>query len=134
MKLTLNDEQQIYFNEIVESIKQQHKDGSFDSNYLMITGKAGTGKSFLSSMIVKYFQDNPLGKKGIQCTALTHKALNELRKKLTAVGVDEMNLNGVSTIHSYFQIKPTINTKTGVEEFTVQKFKKAKPDCEVIYY
>jgi len=84
----LNNEQGDYFKQIVENITKNHKDGAFDANYLLITGKAGSGKSTLSASLVKYFQDNPISKHRIQCTALTHQAKEELKKKLISADVD----------------------------------------------
>jgi nucleoside-triphosphatase THEP1 len=128
----LNDEQGKYFKEIVSNVIQNHDDGAFDANYLLITGKAGSGKSTLSASLVKYFQDNPISDKDIQCTALTHKALNELKKKLTAAGVVVEDLNGVSTVHSYFNIKASINYKTGAQEFGVDSYAKKPKKCSLL--
>jgi len=84
----LNEEQGGYFKDIVSNVIQNHDDGAFDANYLLITGKAGSGKSTLSASLVKYFQDHPFSKHKIRCTALTHKALAELKKKLDSAGVE----------------------------------------------
>lgn len=128
----LNDEQGYCFKNIVENIKLNHDEGAFDANYILITGKAGSGKSFLSANIVKYFQDNPISKYNIQATSLTHKALNELKKKLNQSKVKIHNLNGLSTVHSYFNIKATINYKTGVEEFKLSVYAKKPKKCSIL--
>ena len=129
----LNEEQGIHFNDIIEQIETYTKEGEFGSNTILITGKAGTGKSYLSSKIVKYFQDNPLDRKNkrVQCTALTHQAVKELGKKLISSDVKINGLNGVSTVHSYFRIKPVINFKTGKEEYVVEDDEKIKK-CSIL--
>jgi len=129
----LNDEQGSYFTKIVENVITNHEAGAFDANYLLITGKAGSGKSTLSASLVKYFQDNPVSDKDIQCTALTHKALLELRKKLESADVNVDELNGVSTVHSYFNIKASINYKTGEEEFQVDSYAKKPKKCSILF-
>jgi len=129
----LNNEQQKYFDDIVSRIIQNHKEGDFDSNYILITGKAGTGKSYLAASLVKYFQDNPVSNYGIQCTALTHKALNELKKKLASTSVNLNDINGVSTVHSYFNIKASINFTTGKEEFKIQQHSKQPKKCSILF-
>lgn len=128
----LNDEQGSYFQQIVDNVKLNHDEGAFDANYILLTGKAGSGKSFLSANLVKYFQDNPISKYNVQCTALTHKALNELKKKLEEAEVEIDDLNGVSTVHSYFNIKATINYKTGAEEFKVDTYASKPKKCSLL--
>ena len=129
----LNTEQQEYFNNITHDIEENYRDGDFDANYILITGKAGSGKSFLASSLVKYFQDNPISKYRVQCTALTHKALKELKKKLIENKVDLNELNGVSTVHSYFKIKAKINYNTGIEEFNVDPYGKQPKHCSILF-
>jgi ATP-dependent exoDNAse (exonuclease V) alpha subunit len=130
--ITLNEEQQTYFDAIVSNVKQNHEDGAFDENFLLITGKAGSGKSTLSAKLAKYFIDNPVSKYGIQCTALTHKAKNELHKKLKSVGIEEED-SKISTVHSYFNIKAKINYKTGIEEFDVDSYAKKPKKCSLLF-
>ena len=134
--LKLNDEQQNIFNDIVNQIKMYYKDGSFGVDYFMITGRAGTGKSFLTAELIKYLSTEPddISKnlRKIQCTALTHKALKELKKKLDQSNVQESKLLGISTIHSYFNIAPKI-TNEGLQVFEVQKYKKAPKKCSILF-
>jgi len=129
--IVLNDEQQAYFDDIVSNIVQNHADGAFDANYLLITGKAGSGKSTLSAKLAKYFTDKPISKYKVQCTALTHKAKAELQKKLASVGIKPDDMN-ISTVHSYFNIKAKINYKTGVEEFDVDSYAKKPKKCSLL--
>ena len=130
--IVLNKEQQSYFDDIVSNVIQNHKDGAFDANYLLITGKAGSGKSTLSAKLAKYFTDNPISKHKVQCTALTHKAKAELQKKITSVGIEPGDMN-ISTLHSYFNIKAKINYKTGIEEFDVDSRAKPPKKCSVLF-
>jgi len=130
--ITLNKEQQSYFDTIINNVKQHHNDGAFDENILLITGKAGTGKSTLSAKLAKYFTDNPISKHRIQCTALTHQAKEELKKKLISVGIDDDKLF-VSTVHSYFNIKAKINYKTGEEEFDVDSYAKKPTKSSILF-
>jgi len=129
--MKLNKDQQQIFNAIFKSIMMHKKEGYFGSNYMMITGAAGTGKSTLAAEIIRYFTHNDILRNDIQCTALTHKALNELRKKMDEIGIDENDLNGISTIHSYMGIKPVINPKTGKEEFKAEYNSKQKK-CSIL--
>ncbi len=129
----LNEEQQNYYNQINYIVESNIEEGDFETPHILVTGKAGSGKSYLISALVKYFTDNTNKlKRKSQCTALTHKALNELRKKLKENDVNEDDLNGVSTLHSYFGIKAQINYKTGEEEFKVDRFKKPKK-CGILF-
>ena len=113
----LNDEQQAIFDAVVEDIKINKDEGCFGDNIIIITGQAGTGKSFLSAAIVNYLEENPISKFPVKCIALTHKAANEFSKKLSS------GLSGskASTIHSYLNIRAVIDFKTGKEKFEVQQ-------------
>jgi len=126
---TLNNEQGKIAKQIIDNIHYDISQGGFDNNTYLITGRAGTGKSYLAGSIIDYFQKNNFK---IQCTALTHKALKEIRDKLLAQGINMDDLNGISTVHSYFGIKPVINTKTGEEEFSVNQFKKPRK-CDILF-
>jgi len=130
--LTLNTEQQKIFDDIINQIKMYFEDGSFGSDYFMITGRAGTGKSFLTAELVKYFSSTKESSKKVQVSALTHKALKELKSKLSQSKVNLGDLLGISTLHSYFNIAPKI-TKEGLQVFEVQKFKKAPKKCSILF-
>ena len=127
----LNKDQQHHFDSIINDIDINTEEGNFDTSVYLITGIAGTGKSYLSAELINYFiNDN----QKVQCTALTHKALAEISKKILAAGVDKSDLNGLSTVHSYFRIKPVINFKTGLEEFKADNSNRNKPKkCNILF-
>jgi len=127
----LNKDQQSHFDNILKDIQSNENDGNFDLSVYLITGKAGTGKSYLSATLINHFINENTK---VQCTALTHKALAEIKNKIEAVGVNTDDLNGLSTVHSYFRIKPVINYKTGLEEFKADKSNSIKPKkCDVLF-
>ena len=94
---SLTPHQQEAFNAIVSNIKY-NLSSFFQNNYIedrliFLSGPAGTGKSYLTTQIVKtlikelakpeYFHNE-----GICITAPTHKATNVLRNMLKTQGID----------------------------------------------
>jgi len=122
-KEILSQEQYKIFDSIIQDIQINHDEGCFGENIIMITGQAGTGKSFLSAALIKYLEDTKISTRPIKCTALTHKAAAELQKKLKEVNSSLKT----GTIHSYLKIKASINYQTGKEEFKVERNAKIVP-------
>lgn len=97
----LTDEQQEIFDSLI--YKVNNFPGRVEA---VITGYAGTGKTFLTSAIV----NNLIGEYKIAVTSPTHKANSVIRKMLNANEItDEDAL--ISTIHSFLGLK-LVNEKS----------------------
>lgn len=87
-------------------------------NRLVITGKAGTGKTTLVNFLLKELKIKYC--RGFQksvCSAPTNKAVKVLKSK---IGKD-INNNLFQTTHSALKLKRQINNKTGAITFVPQK-------------
>lgn len=91
------------------------RDGVEGVDMVLLQGYAGTGKSFVTSMIVEHLLTNNFLKRGktISITAPTHKAVRVLRN-MAAYTHHDLEYR---TIHSLLGLKPIINQKTGEQEF-----------------
>lgn len=93
-------------------------------NRLVITGKAGTGKTTLVKFLLKELKrreiDNVRKYNKSICSAPTNKAVKVLKSKMTE-GVDE---NYFQTTHSALKLKRNINFKTGAVTFKPEKIYK----------
>ena len=93
-------------------------------NRLVITGKAGTGKTTLVKFLLKELKrreiDNVRKYNKSICSAPTNKAVKVLKSKMTE-GVNE---NYFQTTHSALKLKRHINIKTGSVTFKPEKIYK----------
>jgi ATP-dependent exoDNAse (exonuclease V) alpha subunit len=129
------DQKRIFDNVISEVIAIEErsllKDVDYQENFLSLTGAAGTGKSYLTTKIIRYFAKNSdLLNYGVCVTAPTHKAVSILRDMF--FNEDRGNRIRVTTIHSFLCIKPFIDYKTGEERFRVDNTKKEKPVASLL--
>jgi len=111
--IILHDDQQEVFNAITESIENIIKTDMVWDNMLSLSGAAGTGKTFLTAEIVKYFVDK---KYSVAVTTPTHRALKIIR--------DSLGINipiNFSTIHSFLNIKLFTDYSKGIQKFIVDK-------------
>ena len=84
------------------------------SNKLVITGKAGTGKTTLVKFLIEELKSIPFYKyKYSVCSAPTNKAVKVLRDK---IGMD-FDRNRFCTIHSALRLKRDIDPASGVVSF-----------------
>ena len=84
------------------------------SNRLVITGKAGTGKTTLVKFLIEELKSIPFYKyKYSVCSAPTNKAVKVLRDK---IGMD-FDRNRFCTIHSALRLKRDIDPASGVVSF-----------------
>lgn len=80
-------------------------------NQISLTGAAGTGKTYLTTKLIKALQDTF----DITITAPTHKALQVLRANLIAEGVSGAK---TQTIQSFLNIKLVKDLDKGIEKFS----------------
>ncbi len=97
-----------------------------------ISGFAGTGKSFLTAAIAKWCEHyfhNP--RTAIECVVPTHKAGNELRKKLEASGCENLT---VTTLTKFLGKKKSYDS-SGNRKFHVSKdgLPYTDPDLRVVF-
>lgn len=93
-------------------------------NRLVITGKAGTGKTTLVKFLLKELKrreiDNVRKYNKSICSAPTNKAVKVLKSKMT----EGINENYFQTTHSALKLKRHINIKTGSVTFKPEKIYK----------
>ena len=79
---------------------------------LVIQGSAGTGKTTLVEFLIKTcIEKNIISKRGIFCTAPTHKAVKVLSGKIGIEGIE------FKTIHAVLGIRKFVDYKTGEVTF-----------------
>jgi ATP-dependent exoDNAse (exonuclease V) alpha subunit len=127
--LTLH--QQEVFENIVSNIDARLsnilKTTNINDYLFSLMGSAGTGKTYLTTQIVKYLKEHH-NEYTVKVTAPTHKAVGVL------AGIFEENDIEVSckTIHSFLGIKPFQDYKTGIEKFIIDKTKKEKETASLL--
>jgi len=119
---SLTPHQQEVFNAIISNIKY-NLSSFFQNHYIedrliSLSGPAGTGKSYLTTQIVKALtlelaKSEYLHNEGICITAPTHKATNVLRNMLKIQGID----SECRTIQSFLNVRLIYNYDTGEEKF-----------------
>jgi len=115
---SLNDDQKNLFDAITTKIENIIKTDMMWDNITSLIGPAGTGKTYLTTQIVKYFLENKdILDGGVCVTAPTHKAVSVLSNILR----DNKIKASSRTIHSFLGIKPFQDFKTGEERFTIDK-------------
>ena len=137
--LTLTTHQQEIFNSLVADIGTKVssilKSTNIEDYLLSLTGAAGTGKTYLTTQLAKYFiaKQKELESSNNQdysfvITAPTHKAVSVLATNLRKSNVEA----SCKTIHSFLGIKPFIDYTTGEEKFKVDKTKKTKDVTSIL--
>ncbi|MBU1658900.1 AAA family ATPase [bacterium] len=116
-KLT-NHQATVYkaLNSKIESILESKILMSYNvSDYMLsLMGAAGTGKTYLTTEIVKFLKNSKID---FTITAPTHKAVNVLARSLEKNNVEAP----CKTIHSFLGIKPFKDYDTGIEKFVIDK-------------
>lgn len=85
-------------------------------NIVSLSGAAGTGKTYLTTKLVKQLEQNY----HITITAPTHKALQVLRKNLSNDDIENVN---TKTLQSFLNIRLVTNFDNGVQKFEPLKTK-----------
>jgi ATP-dependent exoDNAse (exonuclease V) alpha subunit len=128
INLTLH--QQGIYDKIVSHIKTSHysilKSTDIEEYQLSLTGAAGTGKTFLTTQIVKALE--LIDDIDVIVTAPTHKAASVLTNLFK-----KNNLKSTArTIHSFLGIKPFIDYERGIETFKPDKTSKNKAVTNIL--
>lgn len=104
------DKQDFLLMNICEKIENIIKTNMFWDNEISLSGAAGTGKTYLTTKLVKRLKS----KYKIIITAPTHKALEVLRKNLLDDGIEDIE---TKTIHSFLNIKLVTDYDKGIQKF-----------------
>ena len=131
----LNVDQRAGFDEVVKLIQQarsSHEPGK-DPTVLaaLISGYAGTGKSFLTAAIAKWCEwyfHSP--RTALECVVPTHKAGNELARKLEESGCEQLE---VTTLTKFLGKRKTYDSQ-GNRKFHVKEsnLPYTDPDLRVV--
>lgn len=126
---TLNETQKFIHDNVIEFIMSNKnnilKSDNLEDYQLSLTGSAGTGKTYLTTQIVKTLE---LMKISLAVAAPTHKAAGVLAELFL-----KNNLKTTPrTIHSFLNIKPLIDYEKGIESFKKDKTKKDSLPIDVL--
>jgi ATP-dependent exoDNAse (exonuclease V) alpha subunit len=109
-------------------VKSILKTNDINDYMLSLTGAAGTGKTFLTAQIAKYFRDKKNTNFSFTITAPTHKAVGVISEMLRKNKIQA----SCKTIHSFLGIKPFRDFDKGVETFKVDKTKKTHDSASIL--
>lgn len=101
------------------------KSTNLEDYQLSLTGSAGTGKTFLTTQIVKTLESMKIV---LAVTAPTHKAASVLSELF----IKNKLKTTPRTIHSFLNIKPFIDYEKGIESFKPDKTKKESLYIDVL--
>jgi ATP-dependent exoDNAse (exonuclease V) alpha subunit len=120
------------FNDVTSLIdsrvKSILKTDNIHDYMLSLTGAAGTGKTFLTVQIAKYFRDKKDADFSFTITAPTHKAVGVISEMLRKNKIQA----SCKTIHSFLGIKPFRDFDKGIETFKVDKTKKTHDSASIL--
>lgn len=127
-------ENEIVLNKDQSQIFENFKKNEDEDIIYSLEGKAGTGKSTLTSELIKYLYNR---EQVIACIAPTHQALKVLKQMVTkAVGNSWKNNNRIkfATVHSYLGLTLQIDDD-GNEIFGKSSFNKynARIECDYLF-
>ncbi|MCT7519187.1 ATP-dependent DNA helicase [Aliarcobacter cryaerophilus] len=126
---TLNETQKLIHNKVIEFIINNKnnilKSTNLEDYQLSLTGSAGTGKTFLTTQIVKTLESMKIV---LAVTAPTHKAASVLSELF----IKNKLKTTPRTIHSFLNIKPFIDYEKGIESFKPDKTKKESLYIDVL--
>jgi len=131
-KETLTPHQNEVFDNVIalidSRVKSILKTDDINDYMLSLTGAAGTGKTFLTSQIAKYFRDKKDTDFSFTITAPTHKAVGVISQMLRRNKIQA----SCKTIHSFLGIKPFRDFDKGIETFKVDKTKKTHDSASIL--
>jgi len=130
--LSLTQHQREIFQNITSFIDSKVtsvlKTTNIEDYMISLTGAAGTGKTFLTAQLVKYFKSKESEEYNFVVTSPTHKATGVVANMLS-----ENKINAsCKTIHSFLGIKHFIDYETGTESFRIDKTKKNKDTTSIL--
>ena len=126
--IVLHSDQQKVYNNIIHTIEDIIKTDMMWDNVVSLVGAAGTGKTFLTTQIIKYFIDNEYS---VAVTTPTHKALSVLRDNISQAGLLNSALS-LKTIHSFLNIKLFTDYTKGIQKFIVDKASKDNSQVDLL--
>jgi hypothetical protein len=119
----LTQHQDMVYEEVITKVQSNlfslTPSSRIEERMISLVGAAGTGKSFLTSVIVKQVLDNfnrlrYFNENRIVVTAPTHKAVSIIKEMLKNNGISDVNC---TTIQSFLKIQNYQDTNTGAEGF-----------------
>lgn len=102
-EIVFTDEQKYIFESIVNT-----KQGN-----ILVTGSAGTGKTFLIGQLIKYYNSK---NKNILCLSPTHQAKKQIKNTLSSY--DDINKVYFKTVASFLNVQLKYDSITGKATFT----------------
>ena len=130
---TLTAHQLEIFNKITnmveKRVKSVLKSNDIEDYIISLRGPAGTGKTFLTAQLAKYFKAKKEDEFDFVITSPTHKATGVISQMLY-----KYNINAIcKTVHSFLGIKPFRDFEKGVESFKIDKTKKQKDTTSILF-
>lgn len=130
---TLTAHQLEIFNKIIaiveNKVKSVLKSNDIEDYMISLKGPAGTGKTFLTAQLAKYFKAKKEEEFDFVITSPTHKATGVISQML-----NKYNINATcKTVHSFLGIKPFRDFEKGVESFKIDKTKKQKDTTSILF-
>ena len=105
------------------------RSNNLEDYIISLQGPAGTGKTYLTAQLAKYFQSRQSHEFNFVITSPTHKASGVATQMLR-----DNNINAVcKTIHSFLGIKPFRDYEKGIEVFKVDKTKQNKDTTSILF-
>lgn len=131
--MTLTAHQLEIFNKIIaiveNKVKSVLKSNDIEDYMISLKGPAGTGKTFLTAQLAKYFKAKKEEEFDFVITSPTHKATGVISQML-----NKYNINATcKTVHSFLGIKPFRDFEKGVESFKIDKTKKQKDTTSILF-
>lgn len=120
----LTPEQQNIYEKIIKDIKEVRNGDIFsEHSWLSLKGPAGTGKTFLSKIIVKKLLEMNFN---VAVVAPTHQAVKVIKN---TIGIKDNNKLSFASLHSFLGLKPgKIDPTTGERKFVKEQNKKRRSE------
>ena len=114
---------------VEDKVKSVLKSNNLEDYIISLKGPAGTGKTFLTAQLAKYFKSKKEQEFDFVITSPTHKATGVVAQMLKEHKIDAK----CRTIHSFLGIKPFRDYEKGIESFKVDKTKKQKDSTSILF-
>ena len=114
---------------VENNVKSVLKSNDIEDYMISLKGAAGTGKTYLTVQLAKYFMNKKEDEFDFVITSPTHKATGVISQML-----NKYNINATcKTIHSFLGIKPFKDFEKGIELFKIDKTKKQKDTTSILF-